>query len=884
MKFNPRSLTRTCNNIKCPVVKHSYFVVNDEVFAAVGENAYELTEIPPEEYFITKPLGTGQTVFWGLNDFIWLAYALKDPNYEGRLFGRLAAIRIVPVGDAFTLAPNVKESWQLLEVNLFRMFQILISTAVVDMAIPLSYSSPNLPSICGYLKSHRTHGGALRSAHKSREDFCLLMGALSFAIMMHKPESDSFGRPRWAKTLEENGVHPEYIQLVVESRVADFSARNERVGCIIGVNNLWLNFVSRMEIANVPFWIHFGRFRKNLDPYWDATYRDVVQKYYPTPEEVEAARAAATWKANASSDWGMDTTTSSSEMDTATSNLGVSTSSGWGNSEHSVLSGWGTEATASDWGANTSSDHVTNPTTSDWRGGASSITTDTSRGTTARPPLSDIGQFPRPEANSRQLYGETWQDFFARDDERNTKRWARASAEMVKVWKSRQRDVGDKQTFPGKGGAVVFEWDDINDNFPGFLIRTRVGRKEVERVWGSFAPTQRRFNPCENEWDLCRPLDPGAPSDDAVWEAQFDSDDDNIRPIGPPPPSPPPSSAPQTPTTPNFLRDLEETYDDGDGSIMLHHPRHVVDTLRCHYGFQLDFDPAAIPVTTLTWKKAMSYLVDSFDADADDDPTLSNDDRNAICAFIQLLTESKTSTIPPSFWDLSLYSLHPLHEHRDPRIFVEPVTAGGGKISYIIRTATVSSDWPYSLIVPTAASVLECMRCHWGPSLSCYNIAQYLFQQGMPFSVRSTSPPAGPPGPPIPYFEPLGWRCNTYKFSHIDYLSYTYRLRNFFKQAYARAALESEGIVWRIARAFFGQDMVLLGPALEDGHTDFISSSCGNLWGDTLSERDLELICGVYKVEGKSGKPQIYVLYYRLVLLTVMDRAYRADVRFVMVA
>jgi hypothetical protein len=42
---------------------------------------------------------------------------------------------------------------------------------------------------------------------------------------------------------------------------------------------------------------------------------------------------------------------------------------------------------------------------------------------------------------------------------------------------------------------------------------------------------------------------------------------------------------------------------------------------------------------------------------------------------------------------------------------------------------------------------------------------------------------------------------------------------------------------------------------LADGHTDFMSSSTGNLWGDTLRERDLDLICGVYKVEGKSGKP-----------------------------
>jgi hypothetical protein len=67
-----------------------------------------------------------------------------------------------------------------------------------------------------------------------------------------------------------------------------------------------------------------------------------------------------------------------------------------------------------------------------------------------------------------------------------------------------------------------------------------------------------------------------------------------------------------------------------------------------------------------------------------------------------------------------------------------------------------------------------------------------------------------------------------------------------------------EGIVWRLSRAVLDQDTVLLGPALEDGCTDVLSCDDLNLWGDKLSDHDLDLICGVYKVEGKSGMSFIY--------------------------
>ena len=124
--------------------------------------------------------------------------------------------------------------------------------------------------------------------------------------------------------------------------------------------------------------------------------------------------------------------------------------------------------------------------------------------------------------------------------------------------------------------------------------------------------------------------------------------------------------------------------------------------------------------------------------------------------------------------------------------------------------------------------------------------------------MRSLTPPILSSPRPVPQFEALGWRRKTHKFTYIDYQSYNSRLLEFFRRPHSRAALEMEGIVWRLSRAVLDQDTVLLGPALEDGCTDVLSCDDLNLWGDKLSDHDLDLICGVYKVEGKSGMSFIY--------------------------
>ena len=84
-------------------------------------------------------------------------------------------------------------------------------------------------------------------------------------------------------------------------------------------------------------------------------------------------------------------------------------------------------------------------------------------------------RFPQPNPNSRQRYGETWQQFFTREAIRHSKMAEKETPTATTARLDRQKE-SEKFNAPGKSGARVFRWEDID----GFLIRTEVYRKEVE--------------------------------------------------------------------------------------------------------------------------------------------------------------------------------------------------------------------------------------------------------------------------------------------------------------------------------------------------------------------------------------------------------------------
>jgi hypothetical protein len=91
----------------------------------------------------------------------------------------------------------------------------------------------------------------------------------------------------------------------------------------------------------------------------------------------------------------------------------------------------------------------------------------------------------------------------------------------------------------------------------------------------------------------------------------------------------------------------------------------------------------------------------------------------------------------------------------------------------------------------------------------------------------------------------LGWRKKEYEE----------RLKAFLHgRPHARAALLKGGLIWRLAKEVLGDSMdeyALAGPSqsvVEFGDSFSVEAGRQELTDDTLSEQELDFICGLYKV------------------------------------
>src|SRR5882724_6978676 len=112
-------------------------------------------------------------------------------------------------------------------------------------------------------------------------------------------------------------------------------------------------------------------------------------------------------------------------------------------------------------------------------------------------------ELPKPEAGSGQCQGESWQQFFARQDIRHAE-MAQRESEIDQQRRKRHKDASAARAYSGKKGPTVFMWTD--DDGHGFL-RTRVPQGEVNNFWEDFTDSQKKFNSFENKWDLCVEFD-----------------------------------------------------------------------------------------------------------------------------------------------------------------------------------------------------------------------------------------------------------------------------------------------------------------------------------------------------------------------------------------
>lgn len=175
---------------------------------------------------------------------------------------------------------------------------------------------------------------------------------------------------------------------------------------------------------------------------------------------------------------------------------------------------------------------------------------------------------------------------------------------------------------------------------------------------------------------------------------------------------------------------------------------------------------------------------------------------------------------------------------------------------YIIKATDPKASPGWELSVDNPLTALQIIRSNWGPSLC--DVAIALVSRGIPFNTFLRNPTLQYNHQyrqkwhelaPTPIHTPPGVifaRLNTLEC----YTSYVEARDEFLKDTrHIRAALLQGGIVWRLAIDILEPGIVLKGPSefFELTGKPYLLGE-DEMWDDTLSESELDFICGVFRV------------------------------------
>lgn len=639
----------------------------------------------------------------------------------------------------------------------------------------------------------------------------------------------------WVRILLENGVKRTLVNDLEHLEISDFSDSYKRVGVFVHQNSPNKIFVRRFrKFPSIPLWVCYGSSPQHAHI---PEFEEHGLNFRPTAQEVADARAKRLITSS--------TTISEPRRSPSTRSLAPvpGSSSGWGttsSSSRTTSSAW--ETTSSDqntWETTSLDEEFWNPSTSShniWT--TPSTSTETPLFTELPVSAESSHARPRPGRITRQFPGETWQEFEDRQKQRYAEKLAVESEDARRSRIDRER-AQERHQCPGHTGPHVFHWDKNEDT--GIRVRTAITRAQVPEYWENYTNSQRVYNSVDNEWDICSEFAPEAsPPESGNWD-----DDDEVYPPRPPSPDAPPAyPVSPPPPAPETWLDLPQPPPQ---------PRvPSFKTLTCsadfkellfqRYGFLCTTEPAAYPASQHASPKLALF------GHGDNNLAISPRERSHIRHFASSFTPSNpVPTFTTDIWDLSPDTLFPIHLHANNRFYIVPVDNPSG--FYVLEIHEPSrSDPCWALALRDATTALECLRRN---DESVEKVVSFLVSTGRPFTTLIRAPKyLRPPPPPPPLFT-LGWRPTTLKIQPDEYLYYEDLRNQFFLQPQSRAAFLRGGITWRLAMEStdnFSLERVLNGPS--NDAFNYPGSRLGaHIWyDDKLSEGELDLISGVYKV------------------------------------
>jgi hypothetical protein len=457
-------------------------------------------------------------------------------------------------------------------------------------------------------------------------------------------------------------------------------------------------------------------------------------------------------------------------------------------------------------------------------------------------------KIPALQRGSGQKPGETWEDFMKRREDRRAALLAAESeqARHARLDRERAKEGG---ACPGaKANVRVWQW--VVDPEMGVRVRTEIYRRQWEDIWENYGQTQRIYDGFANEWDVCTEFDPSGEAPAPLWD---DDDGDTDFPS-----IPYEQTARLEPSTETMYHDDlvsalrgEELNEERQWKAIAEavdspSPDEILENIvYLRYGFLINdewadiFQDNLVPVKKIPLKTTRMVLVQSANV------TVEGGLEDAIGNFVDCLCE--TGHVPAGTWDIATKERESCFE--PTRLLVKRIELDDDTF-YLIESAggDFQEHPPWRLVVRDAATVLECYRAKVGPDRT--QVVHYLLSQGIPFKtlIPGPAPPRFRHIPPIP--SGLGSRVSGYVPTLLDYALYERDRASVVNGPYGRAALLTGGIIWRLARETLTDvTSAAAGPSdnvLDNGMA--FRSTDGYLWDDSLSQHELDIICGVYKV------------------------------------
>jgi hypothetical protein len=450
---------------------------------------------------------------------------------------------------------------------------------------------------------------------------------------------------------------------------------------------------------------------------------------------------------------------------------------------------------------------------------------------------------------SRQLSGETWQQYFARQNVVIAKYIDQETHHQTLIRQQHEYGV-ESQSFSGPNGARVFYW--MKSNEQGFRLRTEVPEQNVERIWSSYRYEQKRYTSFFHEWDICSDFDPCEMSDDHEMgctdnsEEEYSLDQSSLPQI----------LASAAMETHIYVEDLEASYS-GLGCYPNKSAKKLVELnddfksiLYTRYGLLIHNGHVSVTTGTdvILQRKALGDNTTLLDEEWE--PTLE-------CLVEHLNLDASSLELPREvpYLDRDVFTTEVMNGLLlAAHLIVTPFFDSKGLVLYGLRPKNQAQDrQEWNLVVQDPVTVLQCLRAKWGEQ-DLLSLALELAQQAIPFRTLKVfqTPSEGLYSEPR-YDVGLGWRPKSWTPGLCEYRIYEAIRNKFFNHEHSRAAFLAGGVVWRLAVESLGTiDMdriqkVSSSAPFKGFHHE--SNYLGDAYDDCLAEDEENLICGVYKVE-----------------------------------